>query len=337
MSVKRHHLTWRLVACAPVVLLAAGSAMILQQPAGDPPPALARADRAPRGPVEAEMRNVRYHAAPGVVLRVRFLRGTLARTSRDSPPWFEDPNSFVIAIDTAEVAITPASLTALLNDHTFAYKGSPLRHLEVDIEDGQLKQEGTLNKLIDLPFTIRATISATRDGRLRLHPTSVKVVGIPVRRLMDFFGVELDDLVKVRQGRGIEVVENDFILAPGGLLPPPQISGRVIAVGIYRGEIRQIFGSSNRPAPLPIMHPPDTAAANYMYFQGSVLRFGKLSMVETDLQIVDGDPDDAFDVFLAQLNRQLSAGFSVNQPDFGVVTTMPDYADIAGSGAPAGR
>jgi hypothetical protein len=45
---------------------------------------------------------------------------------------------------------------------------------------------------------------------------------------------------------------------------------------------------------------------------------------------VDGDPNDAFDVFLAQLNRQLSAGFSVNQADFGVVTTMPDYADIAG-------
>ena len=337
MSVRRHHRAWRALAFAPVLLLAAGALRLVQQPAADLPPALARADRTPSDPVEAEMRNVRYHAAPGVVLRVRFLRGTLARTSRDSPPWFEDPNSFVIAIDTAEVAIAPASLAALLNGYTFAYEGSPLRHLEVDIEDGQLEQKGTLNKLIDLPFTIRARLSATRDGRLRLHPTSVKVVGIPMRRLMDFFGLELDDLVKVRQGRGIEVAGNDFILAPGGLLPPPRISGRLIAVGIYRGEIRQIFGSSERPAPLPAMHPPDTVAANYMYFQGSVLRFGKLSMVDTELQIVDGDPEDAFDVFLARMNRQLSAGYSVNQSDFGVVTTMPDYADIAGSGTRTGR
>ena len=262
MPLGRHHHTWLALAFAPLLALAVGSATIMQQPANDLPPALARADRTPSGPVEAEMRNVRYHAAPGVVLRVRFLRGTLARTSRDSPPWFEDPNSFVIAIDTAEVAIAPASLAALLNGYTFAYKGSPLRHLEVTIKDGQLEQKGTLNKLIDLPFTIRASLTTTRDGRLRLHPTSVKVIGIPVRRLMDFFGLELDDLVKVRQGRGIEVAENDFILEPAGLLPPPHISGRLIAVGIYRGEIRQIFGSSERPAPLPVMHPHDTAATN---------------------------------------------------------------------------
>ena len=336
MHLGRHPRAWRALASAPLLLLAAGSLRIVQQPAGDPPPALARADRTPSAPVEAEMRNVRYHAAPGVVLRVRFLRGTLARTSKDSPPWFEDPNSFVIAIDTAEVAIAPASLAALLNGYTFAYKGSPLRRLEVKIQDGQLEQKGTLNQLIDLPFTIRATLATTRDGRLRIHPTSVKVVGIPVRRLMEFFGLELDDLIKVRQGRGIQVAGNDFFLEPAGLLPPPQISGRLIAVGIYRGEIRQIFGSSERPA-LPVMHPPDTAASNYMYFQGSVLRFGKLSMVDTELQIVDGDPDDAFDVYLAQLNRQLSAGYSVNQQDFGVVTTMPDYADLARSGAPADR
>ena len=306
-----------------------------QEPAPDLPPALKRAETTPPAPVEAELRNVRYHAAPGVVLRVRFLRGTLVRTAQDEPPWFEDPNSFVIAMDTAQVAITPQSLAALLNGYTFDYEGSPLRSLEVEIEDGELLQRGTLNKLIDLPFTIRATLSPTRDGRLRIHPTSVKVVGIPVQRLMDFFGVELDDMMKVRRGRGIEVAGNDFILTPAGLLPPPHIDGRLIAVGIYRDEIRQIFGSSERPAPLPAMHPPDTAARNYMFFQGSVLRFGKLSMMDTELQIVDGDPDDAFDVYLADLNRQLTAGYSRNQPDFGVVTTMPDYADLSTPERPA--
>ena len=51
-------------------------------------------------------------------------------------------------------------------------------------------------------------------------------------------------------------------------------------------------------------------------------------MVDADLQIVDGDPDGPFDSDLAHLNEQLVAGESHNQPDFGLVTVMPDYGDM---------
>ena len=65
-----------------------------------------------------------------------------------------------------------------------------------------------------------------------------------------------------------------------------------------------------------------------MFYRGRVLRFGKLTMEDADLQIVDADPDDPFDVSLAHLNQQLVAGSSRNQKDFGLVTTMPDYGDM---------
>ena len=65
-----------------------------------------------------------------------------------------------------------------------------------------------------------------------------------------------------------------------------------------------------------------------MYYRGKVLRFGKLTMMDADLQIVDADPDDPFDFDLAHLNEQLVAGESHNQPDFGLVTVMPDYSDM---------
>jgi hypothetical protein len=65
-----------------------------------------------------------------------------------------------------------------------------------------------------------------------------------------------------------------------------------------------------------------------MYYRGRILRFGKLTMVDADLQIVDADPSDPFDFYLSHLNQQLVAGESRNQADFGLLTTMPDYADI---------
>lgn len=274
------------------------------------------------------MRNVVYHVDDRVVLEIAHLRGALQPTRADAPPWFDDPASFVLAIDTGEVAITPASLTALLNDYVFNYKGSPLKQLEVTIDNGELKQKGLLHKVVDLPFTIRAQLTTTDDGRLRLHPTSVKVMGLPVKSLMRLFGLELDNLVHVREGRGVEIEENDFLLAPSGLLPPPRIQGKLTAVRLEPTRIWQIFGGSTRAGARAALRPTDPKAPNYMFYRGKLLRFGKLTMADADLQIVDADPRDPFDFYLSRLNEQLVAGESHNQPDFGLLTSMPDYADL---------
>jgi hypothetical protein len=327
---------------ALVALLALGCSPQGKAQAPDqkgPPTALARAYRASRGPVEAEMRHVLYHVDDRVILQIEYLRGALLPT-REEPPWFDDPKSFELAIDTGVVTISTASLSALLNDYTFNYDGSPLENLTVTVDKGQLKQTGTLHKGVPLPFTIRAELSTTPDGRLRLHPTSVKVAGIGVKGLMKTFGIELENLVKVKQGRGVEIADNDFLLAPAGLLPPPRIEGRVTAVRIDGKSIEQTFGGSTRPGRSRDLHPSDPSAPNYMYYRGKVLRFGKLTMMDADLQIVDADPDDPFDFDLAHLNEQLVAGESHNQPDFGLVTIMPDYGDmrrVASASAEKGR
>ncbi len=54
---------------------------------------------------------------------------------------------------------------------------------------------------------------------------------------MRTFGIELENLVHVKQGRGVEIAEYDFLLAPAGLLPPPRIEGRVTAVRLEGGKI----------------------------------------------------------------------------------------------------
>ena len=315
-----------LLACAASAIVVARASAQDASDAGLPP-TLERASHTSRGPVEAEMRHVRYHVDDRVVLEIGHLRGALLPT-HDAPPWFDDPTSFTLAIDTGTVAITPASLSALLNRYVFGYRGSPLKHLVVSIDKGGLKQQGTLHKGIDMPFTIRAELGVTPDGRLRLHPTSVKVLGIGVTGLMKTFGIELEKLVKVREGGGVEIRDNDFLLAPAGLLPPPRIAGRVTAVRIAGDRIEQTFGGSVRPGRKERLRPSDPAATNYMYYRGRVLRFGKLTMMDADLQIVDQDPRDPFDFYLAHLNEQLVAGESRNQKDFGLLTFMPDYDDL---------
>ena len=297
------------------------------------PRALARAAETGIGPIESERRNVDFHVDDRVILKIAYLRGTLRGTRPNEAPWFDDPTSFDIAIDSAVVAITPASLTALLNTYVFNYAGADIKKLQVKFEGSELVQTGVLDKAINVPFRIRSQISVTPDGRLRLHPTSVKVAGVGMRRLMDAFGIELDNLVKVKAGRGVTIEKDDFILSPELVLPPPHIKSRVKSVQVVNGELVQTL-ISRSPRTVPRLLPAHKAK-NYMFYQGRVLRFGKLTMHGTDLQIVDADQKDPFDFYLTRLNDQLVAGSSRNLTDYGLVTTMPDFADLATKSAPA--
>ncbi|MGH9891951.1 MAG: hypothetical protein ACREA0_08215, partial [bacterium] len=271
--------------------------------------------------VETQMRNVDFHVDSSIVLHIGYLRGKLRPTSRNRPPYFDDKHSFVLAIDSATIGITPASLSDLLNRYAFAYPGSPLRKLTITLEDGRLKQEG---KMRGISFSMVGDLSLTPDGELRLRPSSIKAAGIGVAGLMKFFGLELEKLVKLKEARGVRIRGNDFLLSPTELLPPPRVEGRLAAVEVGDSTIVQVF----RPPPGRRVRPlsvPDPKAPNYMYYRGGVLRFGKLTMNRTDLMIVDAVTSDPFDFFLDQYNAQLVAGYSKNTPDHGLIVKMQDY------------
>lgn len=290
------------------------------------------AHAAPPKTVQVQLRNVAFRFDSTVVLSIRYLRGELRRLAADQPPFLDDKHSFILGIDSARVAITPAALSDLLNRYTFAYPGSPLRQLTVTIEQGHLKQQGMMR---GISFTVVGDLTLTPDGELRLHPSSIKAAGIKVGGLMKLFGIQLQKLVDTRQARGVRLEGNDFLLSPTALLPPPKIEGRLTKVEVNDSEIVQVFrppaGTSARALVLP-----RAEAANYMFFRGGVLRFGKLTMTDTDLLILDAVPGDPFDFFLDHYNEQLVAGYSRNTADHGLIVTMPDYrkAVVAHGGRP---
>ena len=119
-----------------------------------------------------------------------------------------------------------ASLQTLLNRFALGYDGAPLKNVRVTNDGGRLEMKGTLHKGVDVPFSAKATLSATPDGRMQLHVDSMKAIGIPAKGLLGLFGLELDDLVKLKNSRGIEVQENDIVIDPGEILPPPEMRGR---------------------------------------------------------------------------------------------------------------
>ena len=275
-------------------------------------------------PTQVEMRNVDFYVDPEIVLHIHRFRGTI-RSKTGGPVMFDDKRSLVIHLATGEVGLTASDITTLLNKYVFAYKGAPLSKLRVTIAGSQIVLTGTLHKVATLPFTIRAEVSATPDGHIRMHPVQTKIIGIGVTRLMHGLGMSLQKLIDLSKARGASAKGNDIYLAPDSILPPPTIEGHVTAVRIVGNEMVQTFGGEGTPAQLSI---PDPSQRNFMFYRGGTLRFGKLLMLDAEMQIVDLDPADPFKFNLDQYNAQLIAGYSRTLPDLGLEVYMRDIDKV---------
>jgi hypothetical protein len=213
-----------------------------------------------------------------------------------------------------------------LNQYVFNYEGAPLTlHTLEATPDGYLHQTGLVHKIVNIPFEMKAELTATPEGLIRMSPVSMSICGIPGLPLMKALGIQLDELLDLSQAKGVTAEVNDLLLDATQVLPPPAIEGKITQVRIEGNEVVQVFGPGEA---LRIPEPSDPTAANYMFYWGGTLNFGKLFMVKADLQIVDADSTDVFDFFLSEYEAQLVAGQSRTMPDAGLVAFFPDYDDI---------
>jgi hypothetical protein len=281
---------------------------------------------APAG-VQLEMKNVRLHVDDGIVLDVARLRGVMVSRADGNHPVFDDQRSYVLHLFSGDMSMDMASLQNLMNRHVFAYQGAPLKNLAIEADGPRLKLKGKLHKGIDIPFSTTASVSAAPDGRMRLHAESMKAAGVPAKGLLGLFGLALDDVMDIRKRRGVDVQDNDIVIAPGQVLPPPEIVGRLTRVAVQGNRLVQTFEDTRNGRPARLV-PPSPSSRNYIYFGGGVITFGKLTMRDADLQLIDSDPRDPFEFSPAGYNAQLVAGYSKNTPAKGLKTYMPDLTDL---------
>lgn len=296
----------------------------------DSTPPVALAHVPPGSVTRVSMRNVDFYVDPDVVLRIRNLRGTM-RSKGGGPIIFDDKHAFIIHINSAEVGLNGRDLSALMNKYIFAYKGAPIRKVSVTMTAGEMRMTGRLHKGVDIPFEIRAQVSATPEGMMLIHPTQTKIFGVKGNTLMHMLHLTLQKLIDVSKATGVTVSGNDMIIDPAKVIPPPAIEGHVTRVRVEGDQIVQTFGTEADRAALAQMTPPDGAARNFMYYRGGSLRFGRLTMNNAEMQIVDLDPSDPFEFELDQYSKQLVAGYSRTLPSLGLEVFMRDIDKVGES------
>jgi hypothetical protein len=292
----------------------------------NPPHPTTAPDTGGSATVRTAMKNVEFHLTDRIVIYVSALNGKLTPKQGDIAI-FDDKSSFGIDVDSANVSITPAALSNDMNDFVFANPDAPLKKLSATIEGNELTVKGLLVSKGGIPFETTGTLSVTPEGMIRVHTKKVKALKLPVKGLMDMLGLDTQKLVDTQKTTGVSVDKDDLILDPGRLLPPPRLTGHLTGVEIANGTIELTFGrdqDSRKIAPVR----ETCLARNYVAFKGGSVRFGKLTMADADLELIDANPADPFDFSLDHYTAQLVAGYSKSTPQNGLCVHMPDFNKI---------
>ena len=290
------------------------------------PPAPATSPASGAGDVQTSMKNVRYHLTDKIIVHITLLNGKLI-PKPDQTVVFDDKQSFSIAVDSAKVSLSTASLTNDLNDYVFAKPDAPLKKLIATVEGDQLTIKGLLASKGGIPFSSSGTLSVTPEGMIRVHTTEVAALHLPVKGLMDMLGLDTEKLLDTKKVAGVSVDKDDLILDPQYILPPPQLHGRLTSVKIVNGEIVLAFGDMEGKGSEPALT-NNCAARNYLQFKGGSVRFGNLTMEPADLLLMDMESAGPFDFAIDHYKEQLVAGYSKMTPQGGLCVHMPDYDKI---------
>jgi hypothetical protein len=282
--------------------------------------------------VRIGMKNVEYHLTDRIIVYIAALSGSM-KPKPGEIPVFDDKQSFTIDVDSANVTLSMTALTNDLNDYVFAKPGAPLKKLSASTQGNQLVVKGLLVSKGGIPFETDGTLSITPEGMIRVHTTKVTALHLPVKGLMDMLGLDTASLLSTKKVEGVSVDKDDLILDPGKILPPPELNGHLVRVEVENNAIVLAFkpfdGATKQTALTS-----SCGGRNYLLFKGGSVRFGKLTMSDTDLELIDSDPAGPFDFSIDHYQDQLDAGYSKMTRKGGLCVHIPDFDKIKQSPKP---
>ncbi len=281
-------------------------------------------------PVQTTIRNVNYRFDRRLLLYVDYIHGALLPARQGAYISFDNPRSFQIAISSARVAMSAASLARLMNAYVFGRPGAGFTHIRVEFKQGKLIERGTIHQGIALPAELTGTMRPTRLGKIRFHPTRIRALHLPMGGLMHLVGLNIGDFINQKKTRGLRLQNGDLILDPAVALPAPHVLGRVLKIRIGR-RLWLRLGSARAGSGLaspPLAVPSPLARRGYMIYRGGELHLGHTILRPADLEIINAAARGPLDFFLREYQRQLVAARVQATPRYGWIVYMPGYGSL---------
>ncbi len=326
----------RALASFSLLLLACGSKPPQQrtvsttaQPAAPPSQNIAEQTLAPTGPGNAgngytdlAVHDVIFQTSAAAKLKVKWLQARMYPTKQNVNPSFDEPDSFRLEVQEGLLGMALSDMESLVNSG--ALKGSSLKNVKLSPVGRQLRITGTLHKVLPLPVQILADVSASPNGKsVRMHLQKISLLKVPMKGLLKALHVQTADLFDPKNSSGVTVSGDNIDLDLNGMLPPPRTEGKLTDVRIWKnGDLMEYYGTPRTDA----YHIQQWR--NFMRLRGGTVNFGKLTMHNTDLLLVDTSQADWLNFDVAHYQEQLVNGQTHITPEAGLQIFIPDISKI---------
>ena len=251
---------------------------------------------------------------------VRWLRGHMVPAKRGVNPSFDEPESFLLDVQTGVLRANIGDLVNFLN--ASGMQNSPLKNLAITGDGNQVRLRATVHKVVPLPIQMDGTLSVGSGNRIQVHVNKISVLKIPFKALLGEFHVTIADLFQPKGIEGIEVTGNDIFFDTVKLLPAPHIRGQLTTVRIANPDIEEVFGNAQE----------DVARVeqwrNFIRLRDGTIDFGKLTMHHVDLIMIDISKNYWFEMDLNNYQAQLVNGYTRMTPAAGLQIFMPDVSKL---------
>jgi hypothetical protein len=283
-----------------------------------PDPADARS-----GPTRVWMRDVVLYPYDDARSHVVELSGSVVPTHAGGTVVFDDVASYGVEVEHAEMSLTAATMTVLMNRYILPAANGPIRHVDVTFGANTIEMKGTMVKAgLPIPFSASATAAPDPNGDMRIRITKMTAAGIVPKGLMDALGLQMSTVAQPRNTGVFSIKGDDMILPVASMFPPPKFTGRLRSVTITPAEMVGVIGAPGGSAQ------PGIDAQSYIHYSGGILKFAKLTMQDADLTLIPKSGSGPLGFSPANYYLQMKAGFTVPQPDRGLVAHVPDYPAV---------
>lgn len=279
-----------------------------------------------------DAKNLIFRFKKNISLEIPWLKAELIPKENLSLVNFDDVNAFTIKVHSGEAYVTKEVLMVIFKDYVFNYPNAPLKLEKLEFPPQQEGENlillaGELDFIFWLKFEMIGRLSLnSANNTLVISAEKIKSLGISqVKPLLGIVGLNLEKLLPIPKGRGIDIKENKIIAFPFQLFPPPNLEGKITNVKVENGKLKLNLGSD-----IPFIKlKPIENTKNYLYIVKGDVKFGKLFMVDAKLQMIDADPSDYLDFYMEEYFKTLTTGGKVNLlPDSSLKVIIPDYGDV---------
>lgn len=259
-------------------------------------------------------------------VKVKHFEADLFDKTPQDPLNVTDIKNLGVNVKGGIVQVKDTDITTTVTNIVKKETNNTVRNVNVNFDAGnQIKAEVLGKKFIKFKLSVQGMAHPNPiNNVVRFTPEKINVNGIPVKRIMDFFGLEIGEIVKFSNPKGSVFTSGDSIyFNPNKLINGIDINAPVTGLKTNAGTLTVMVGGS-----IPETHTdkPVYGQNNYLTMRGGDVNFNGFNLLNADLALVDGTPQNDFDIINDPSKKYITEG-QVTIPQEFIATALKQKSE----------